>query len=712
MAPLKRKTSPPEKVSFPGVFLEELPNGPHPIAGVPTSITAFVGRALRGPTDKDKIKSPVALNSYAEFERAFGGLWSGSTLGFAVRDFFLNGGRQAIIVRVYKSVLGEKSFAVIKLGAIKLKAASPGAWGGKLRVRIDHDTRTAPTFPGEDVAKLFNLTVKDTQTGQIEVFRNVSMAPDHPGQLPKVLDHESTLLKVDGQLAANAQRPRAHAAVTVPDPDPFSSSFANRYTAVTARDQPTDGAVLQRRDISAPGLEKSESGMFALLRADLFNLLCIPPHTPGSGATNVEPGLVDDAIQFCEKRRAFFLIDPPYNRGADVVTAKAAIKNFAGALRRTNHAALYFPTLLQPNPLGRGEVEEFAPCGAVAGVIARTDVQRGVWKAPAGVDATLAGVARLSAALKDADVGELNPLGINCLQTLPSVGSVVWGARTLEGDDRLASEWKYVPVRRTALFIEESLYRGTQWAVFEPNDEPLWNEIRLHVGAFMHDLFRQGAFQGTTAREAYFVKCDRETTTQADVNNGIVNIIVGFAPLKPAEFVVIKLQQIVGRLKPQIQEKFMSEFGAKTQRFDPYKNFKFRVKWEGKYVAGIRKVSGLKRSTEVVKHREETESSESRKSPGRNKFEAITLDRGVTHDKEFEQWAGKVTKFGSRAAGSKDFRKDIIIEIYNEAGQLARAYTIFRCWVSEFQAVSDLDANANAVLIQHIKLENEGYERE
>jgi phage tail sheath protein FI len=546
---LKRKTSPPETVSFPDVYIEELPTGPHPIAGVPTSITAFVGRALRGPTDKDKTKSPVAINSYAEFERVFGGLWSESSLGFAVRDFFLNGGRQAVIVRLYKGGPGRKSFAVLKIGAVTLKAASPGAWGGKLRVRIDHDTRTAPTFPGEDVAKLFNLTVKDTQTGQIEVFRNVSMAPDHPGQLPKVLDHESTLLKVDGQLAANAQRPRAHAAVTVPDPDPFSSSFANRYTAVAARDQPTDGAVLQRRDISASGLKGSESGMFALLRADLFNLLCIPPHTPGSGATNVEPGLVNDAIQFCEQRRAFFLIDPPSNRGADIVTAKAAIKSFAGALTKTNHAALYFPALLQPNPLSGDQVEEFAPCGAVAGVIARIDAQRGVWKAPTGVEATLAGVAKLSVALKDADIGELNPLGINCLRTLPGLGRVVWGARTLEGDDRLGSEWKYVPVRRTALFIEESLYRGTQWAVFEPNDEPIWVDIRLHVGTFMHNLFRQGAFQGRTAREAYFVKCDRETTTQADINNGIVNVIVGFAPLKPAEFVVIKLQQIAGQIE-------------------------------------------------------------------------------------------------------------------------------------------------------------------
>lgn len=159
----------------------------------------------------------------------------------------------------------------------------------------------------------------------------------------------------------------------------------------------------------------------------------------------------------------------------------------------------------------------------------------------------------------------------------------------------------------------------------------------------------------------------------------------------------------------------MTQFAVNTQRFDPYKNFKFRVKWDGKYVAGISKVSGLKRTTEVVEHREGGDQSSSRKSPGRNKFDPITLDRGVTHDPEFENWANKVWNFGSGLGAEvslKDFRKDIILEIYNEAGQLALAYKVFRCWVSEFQATADLDANANAVLIQHIKLENEGWERD
>jgi len=151
--------------------------------------------------------------------------------------------------------------------------------------------------------------------------------------------------------------------------------------------------------------------------------------------------------------------------------------------------------------------------------------------------------------LTDMENGELNKLGINCLRAFPVYGMLVWGARTLNGADELASEWKYTPVRRTALFIEESLYRGTKWIVFEPNDESLWAQIRLNIGAFMHNLFRQGAFQGKTPSEAYMVKCDKETTTQNDINSGIVNILVGFAPLKPAEFVMIKIQQLAGQIE-------------------------------------------------------------------------------------------------------------------------------------------------------------------
>jgi phage tail sheath protein FI len=210
---------------------------------------------------------------------------------------------------------------------------------------------------------------------------------------------------------------------------------------------------------------------------------------------------------------------------------------------------LYFLRVRMADVVLGGAAEDFPPCGAVAGVIARTDDMGGVWKAPAGKDATIIGAQDLTVKLTDGENGPLNALGVNCLRVFPLIGPVVWGARTLDGADMLASEWKYVPVRRLALFLEESLHRGTKWVVFEPNDAPLWAQIRLIVGTFMHNLFRQGAFQGATPREAYFVKCDEETTTQTDVDNGFVNIVIGFAPLKPAEFVIIKIQQLAGQIE-------------------------------------------------------------------------------------------------------------------------------------------------------------------
>ena len=211
------------------------------------------------------------------------------------------------------------------------------------------------------------------------------------------------------------------------------------------------------------------------------------------------------------------------------------------------NAAVYFPRVKYPNPTKGGAVEEFPLCGIIAGLYAATDASRGVWKAPAGVDAALLGVSELSVRMTDLENGLLNPVGINCLRSFPAAGTVVWGARTLKGDDQTPDDYKYVPVRRLALFVEESLYRGTQWAVFEPNDEPLWAQLRVNIGAFLNGLFRQGAFAGSSPAQAYRVKCDAETTTAADVNKGVVNVLVGFAPVKPAEFVVLKIQQLAGQ---------------------------------------------------------------------------------------------------------------------------------------------------------------------
>jgi phage tail sheath protein FI len=287
----------------------------------------------------------------------------------------------------------------------------------------------------------------------------------------------------------------------------------------------------------------SKTGIFALEDVDLFSLLCIP-----RTAMMTDPdasAAITVAEQYCETRRAFFLMDTPSG-----ITRPTAIKNWLAGhdTLRDKNAALYYPRVDAPDPLNSFRLRSFGASGTIAGLCARIDSARGVWKAPAGTEATLVNVPQLDYALTDAENGVLNPLAINCLRNFPVFGNVCWGARTLEGADQIASDWKYVPVRRFTLFLEESLYRGTKWVVFEPNDEPLWAQIRLNIGAFLQSLFRQGAFQGTSPRDAYFVKCDSETTTQTDINSGIVNIVVGFAPLKPAEFVILKIQQIAGQI--------------------------------------------------------------------------------------------------------------------------------------------------------------------
>jgi hypothetical protein len=292
----------------------------------------------------------------------------------------------------------------------------------------------------------------------------------------------------------------------------------------------SDGTPPDAHDLR--GSRSAKTGLYALENVPLFNILCLPNITDST--------VISEAIAYCEERRAFMIIDLPMTV-TDVTAAKTWLDT--NASYRSKNAAAYFPHPILPDSMQNGRLRPFAASSVVAGLYARTDSERGVWKAPAGTEVVMRGVRSLAYILTDKENGTLNPLGLNCLRRFPVFGPVVWGARTLVGADQLASEWKYVPVRRLALYIEESLFQGTQWVVFEPNDKPLWAQIRMAVTGFMHTLFRQGAFQGASPREAYLVKCDEETTTQADINRGIVNILVGFAPLKPAEFVIIKIQQ-------------------------------------------------------------------------------------------------------------------------------------------------------------------------
>jgi uncharacterized protein len=511
----------PVTPTYPGVYIEEIPSGVRTITGVATSITAFIGATSQGPTNR-----AVLISSFSDFERQFGGLWVKSTLGYMVQQFFLNGGSTAIIVRVVPS---DATAAEVNANGLELSATSKGAWMNGVKVIIDHNTRDA------DDTSLFNLTIAtgDADRGltTLETFRNLSTDPDASRFVKDVLAQGSSYVDVKAGSTIAATRPD----VTPTDASP---EFANGI----------DGGDLTYGDYDD---STEQTGLSALDRVDIFNLLCIAPKAPGESVAGDDGGVsfLATALKKCEDKRAMLIVDPPIDGAWSTVAKVAEVSGEISGLARSKNAVVYYPNVVLADPLKENRLAEFPPSGMMAGVMSRIDTQRGVWKASAGTEATLAGVRALSYKLNDAENGQLNPLGVNCLRSFPVYGNVAWGARTLEGADQLASEWKYLPVRRLALFLEESLYRGTQWVVFEPNDEPLWSQIRLNIGAFMNNLFKQGAFQGSSPKEAYFVKCDKETTTQNDINLGIVNILVGYAPLKPAEFVILKFQQMAGQLE-------------------------------------------------------------------------------------------------------------------------------------------------------------------
>jgi len=262
------------------------------------------------------------------------------------------------------------------------------------------------------------------------------------------------------------------------------------------------------------------AGLECLDAVETLSLLCLP------GETNID--VLRAAIEYAERRRAFALIDPP---GTEVGDACAYVEALAQS--GSANAAVYFP------PFERGD----PPSGAVAGVYARMDREPGVWNAPAGEEAVLRGEVAPAVDLSDAESSRLNSAAVNAIRRFPEKGVLVWGARTIQGADQGGSEWKYVPVRRLGLYVEHSIDRGTQWAVSEPNDESTWSRLRQQIGVFLTGLFRLGAFAGRTPAESYFVRCGNDTMTQDDIDNGRLNMVIGIAPLKPAEFVIFRIGQ-------------------------------------------------------------------------------------------------------------------------------------------------------------------------
>jgi len=349
-----------------------------------------------------------------------------------------------------------------------------------------------------------------------------------------------TTIKIDNAADTTAAKIGFDAGSAIPNVAAYSPVNAVPRLAQSAGQGGADGTPPGATEII--GDDADETGIYALKHVDLFNLLVIPEDLKG----NDYDAVMSTAMSYCENRRAFLILDLPTDVNA-MTEARDWIS--ASGTPKSANAAAYFPRVDVPDPMQGYRARAMPSAGMIAGLYARIDASRGVWKAPAGTEATLRGPTGVDVPVNDLEQGTLNPLGLNVTRALPIYGNVVWGARTLYGADQLASQWKYIPVRRLALYIEESLFRGTKWAVFEPNDEPLWAQLRLNVGTFMHGLFRQHAFEGASPRQAYLVKCDSETTTQADIDLGVVNILVGFAPLKPAEFVVIQITQLAGQLE-------------------------------------------------------------------------------------------------------------------------------------------------------------------
>lgn len=439
-------------------------------------------------------------------------------------------------------------------------ASNPGAWGNLVAI-------SATPQPGDPTGTRFSLKIITVgPTGAltiVESYNNLCVTASDPYYVVTVLNSDSNYVTVAAvgtctqalgwgntvNTVPTATNMAAPAAMSTASPTPIVGTFlTGGYDGIVldpTQDKTNSGYFKVALNASGgPGT----GGVQLLGSVPIFNLLCVPGES--------EEATVGSLQTFCANNRAFYIVDSPVAANTSAVNNQlAAMSNsgpigadgngFSGA--NSANAAYYFPWVLAPDPLAGGRARYFPPCGFVAGIYAATDASRGVWKAPAGIDAALSGVSGLQYVLTDVQNGDLNPYAVNCLRQFRVYGDVVWGARTMQGADAAASQWKYVPIRRFALFLESSLYDGTQWAVFEPNDETLWGQLRLNVGSFMQGLFLQGAFQGTTPQQAYFVKCDSENNPQLSIDQGIVNILVGFAPLYPAEFVVIQIQQLAGQ---------------------------------------------------------------------------------------------------------------------------------------------------------------------
>jgi phage tail sheath protein FI len=520
----------------PGVYIEEVPSGSRPIDAAGTSVAAFLGTCGKGV-----LNEPVFISSWDDYIQQFGGIRSietanagdvtslpvGDRMGLAVRAFFQNGGSKAYVVRLGTPKAAKFVFDDGTVGATALltfSASESGTWAERYVIRIvrlnaDADPLAFSVEIGTGTGDQFQALESFTGVSEAGYVGAADMAAalndtSNGSKIMTVTVDDGT--GVDTALAALAQG--------VPQDITVVSGTASDGTP----SQPDYAAIFNR---------------FVKIRD--INIIMLPEQEWASdGSGNA---IIDGAISHCEHmKNRMVIVDPPH--GHELVDSSTVTTL---SLRTKTYAALYYPWVKVANPFYSTEESNTAakttlapPCGFAAGLWAKTDSLRGVWKAPSGVQAGLLGTAGLEYVVEDAEQDFLNPAGVNAFRTLPNYGQVIWGSRTLA--TRADPEWRYVPVRRTAMFIEESIFNGIQWAVFEPNDHRLWSSLRVNIESFMDGLFRVGAFQGQKASDAYFVKCGLgQTMTQDDIDAGKVIVLIGFAPLKPAEFVIVRIQQIV-----------------------------------------------------------------------------------------------------------------------------------------------------------------------
>lgn len=520
----------------PGVYVLEVPSPARSIEAASTSTAIFVGETERGPV------APVKLTSRTDFTRKFGGylrlnsvtLSTSPTLAYAMDAFFGNGGTTCYVLRAMNGAPGAAAFRV--MGTAKVVATSVGVWangsatGGVYVVAL----------PSTDESSVkFRLVVVHTplETGVKEIAEDWDRLSISPTDENYVVD----VLKRSLYIKWDENTPPAL-------PASLDGPIGLTPDAILDLTNTVPGTALAS---GAGGNTDAGLGDYQLNLLDDIDDAALLNLGHGVNDDSNVPALNALGIQYAMTRphRDLFYVGSMQRHNDNVLATDAVMAAKAefesAGLPKTDFAAVYFPWIFVNDPVGAGKNPEIAvsPAATMLGVYARTDSLRGVWKAPAGVDANLLGARRLEFNVQDIQQDIMNPLGMNALRNQPGAGAVAWGARTMKP----ASEWRYINVRRMAIFLRKSIYNGIQFAVFEGNDEPLWASLRLAIGNFMDSIYRQGGFAGGSPSQAYFVKCDAETTTPADQLAGVCNILVGFSPLRPAEFVVVKLSQIVSQ---------------------------------------------------------------------------------------------------------------------------------------------------------------------